>query len=124
MQKGIQVDGLNKAIRQLNKLEPSVTEEIKALNKTLAGQVASTAANKAPVRTGKLRNSVRAGASKRSGTVKAGKKAVPYAGPIHFGWSRRNIAPNPFMWDALDARRSEIEREWLKQIEELTKDIR
>ena len=67
---------------------------------------------------GTLRNSLRSAGTQRGGFVRAGKKSVPYAGPIHFGWpSRPNydkgwlggpISPNPFMYDALDERREEV----------------
>ena len=38
----------------------------------------------------------------------AGRKAVPYAGPIHFGWPARNIEPQPFLYDALDDKADEV----------------
>jgi hypothetical protein len=40
--------------------------------------------------------------------VRAGRTSVPYAGPIHFGWPAHNIEPTPFLYDALDQRRSEV----------------
>jgi hypothetical protein len=73
-----------------------------------------------PVRSGKLKSTMRVSASTRSGSVRAGgKRSAPYAGPIHFGWPNRPqlqrswyggpIRPNPFLYSALDARRSEVE---------------
>lgn len=69
-------------------------------------------------RAGDLKKTLRSGASSRAGVVRIGKKLVPYAGPIHYGWpSRPNqsknwkggpIPPNPFLHDALDERRQEV----------------
>ena len=47
--------------------------------------------------TGKLAASVRAGATRRAGVVRAGRKAVPYAGPVNYGWPRCNIKPRLFV---------------------------
>ena len=40
--------------------------------------------------------------------VRAGRAAVPYAGVIHFGWAAHSIAPQPFLYDAADARADEV----------------
>ena len=39
-----------------------------------------------------------------------GRKSVPYAGPIHWGWPRRNISPNTWVVDAARA----TEPQWLR----------
>jgi hypothetical protein len=77
--------------------------------------VAGTARTLVPVRSGRLAKSIRAGVTARTGVVRAGTKDVPYAGPIHFGWFVRKppavggpIQPQPFLYDALDARRDEV----------------
>ena len=47
-----------------------------------------------------LAATVRAGATKAAAVARAGnnrKSGVIYANPIHWGWHRRNIAPNPFL---------------------------
>lgn len=68
---------------------------------------------------GQLKGTLRSGASSRAGVVRIGKKLVPYAGPIHYGWPTRPnpparwyggpIPPNTFLYDALDERRKEVE---------------
>jgi hypothetical protein len=35
----------------------------------------------------------------------------------------RNIRPNPFIWDALDARKGEIEEKWLKAVTEIVEKV-
>lgn len=120
----IQVEGLNKVVRQLGKLGPDVKDELKSSNREMAEKLVGPVKSKAPVRTGDMRNSVRAGATQRSGVVRAGKKKVPYVGPIHFGWPARRIAPNPFMWEVLDSRRGQIEREYLDRITDIAEKVR
>jgi hypothetical protein len=55
--------------------------------------------------------------------VKAGGRLVPYAGPIHFGWPRHNIAPNPFIYDALDDRKAEVIDKYEAHIEALVEKV-
>lgn len=47
-----------------------------------------------PVRSGKLRGSIKASKSKLRAGVSLGKKAVPYAHPIVWGWPAHHIAPS------------------------------
>ena len=54
------------------------------------------------------------------GKVRAGMKAVPYAGPIHFGWGRRNITPQPFLYQAIDRRHAEVLDTYLAHLERIT----
>lgn len=88
------------------------------------------ARSRAPVLRGRLRGSIRAS----GGTVTAGGVGVPYAGPIHFGWpSRPNpargwrggpIAPNPFLFDALDERERHMVDTFGAAVDEATAQVR
>lgn len=82
--------------------------DLKDTHTALARMVATEAQGRAPVRSGALRGSIRGGGTKTRATVRAGKKKVPYAGPIHFGWPDRGITPQTFLYDALDARKGEV----------------
>lgn len=65
-----------------------------------ASQIAANAAAAlAPVRSGRLRATVRAAGTKTAGIIRAGFARVPYAGPVHWGWPRRNIPANTFLSD-------------------------
>lgn len=119
----IEVDGLNRLIRQLRQLDPELLDELKAANRDLASDVESTARGLAPVRDGTLASSLRSSGTARSGIVRAGRKSVPYVGPIHFGWRDRNIMPNPFLYDALDRRRDEVFRQYLRTVERVTERV-
>lgn len=62
----------------------------------------------APRESGDLAGTVRAAGQAKGAVVRAGKKAVPYAGVVHFGWPERNIEPQPYLYEALDDRRTEV----------------
>ena len=98
--------------RELRKALKTVGDEAKAglkdVNVEVAEIVARAAVTKVPARSGALRETVRAAGAQTRASVKAGFKKVPYAGVIHFGWPARKIAPQPFLYDALDARRDEV----------------
>jgi len=98
--------------RELRKALKTVGDEAKAglkdVNVEVAEIVARAAVTKVPARSGALRETIRAAGAQTRASVKAGFKKVPYAGVIHFGWPARKIAPQPFLYDALDARRDEV----------------
>lgn len=116
----IQVKGVKELIRDLKRAgDEEAKEELKAAHKEGADAVASTARGIAPKVSGTLAGNIRASSTLRSGRVAVGKKKIPYAGPVHFGWKRRNIRPNPFLYEALDGRRHEV----LKTFEEAVVNI-
>lgn len=119
----IKIEGIGKLMRSLKQLDADLVEEVKETHRDAANRVAATARPKVPVRTGRLAADIRVGVTIKSGTVKIGRKAVPYAGPIHFGWPARHIAPQPFMYEALDARRNELERLYSTRIAEIVAKV-
>jgi len=117
----IKVEGLRELLTALRKIDPDLKLEIKQANRRAATVVYNAAVPMVPVRTGRLRASVRVLASQRRGQVAAGKKSVPYAGPIHFGWRAHNIAPNPFLYKALDKRRNEVIRSYEQSVDKVVR---
>ena len=111
--------GLREVQRDLRKLGDDTKTELKDTHKAAAEIVVLGAKRLVPYRTGRLADSIRALATNTSGRVRAGSASVPYAGPIHFGWPARRIAPQPFIYDAMDARVDEIRGLYDKRIEEL-----
>lgn len=115
----IRVQGAKTVIRELSKLGDEYKSVLKKVHIESADIVARRATVLVPRRTGALAATIRVSARERSGSVKAGKRSVRYAGPIHFGWPNRPneakewyggpIAPNPFLYDALDDRRDDVE---------------
>lgn len=92
----VQVEGLTKTIRGLQKAGVEV-DDLKDAFADIAAKGARLASSFAPVRSGKLRASIRGNRAKNKAVVTAGKARVPYAGPINYGWPRRGIAPALFM---------------------------
>ena len=120
---GIKVKGFNRSVRALRELGVP-DDEIKEAGKQSGEIVASEARSLVPVRTGRLRDSIRVGRQLRKVVVSAGnnrrsRSAVPYANPIHWGWFKRNIKPQPFFVQALGITRAEVYRNYYNQIDKL-----
>jgi len=71
--------------------DEELSKEMKAASKAAAEKVIPFAKQMVPVRTGALRDSIKAGATRRSGLIMAGTgvKTKPYAYLIHRGYDRR-----------------------------------
>lgn len=109
----VRVRGVNRLARTL-RAAGSDLDELRAAHTAAAAYVASASAAAAPNVTGALAGSVRGSHATRRATVRAGYARVPYAGPIHWGWPRRNIAPQPFIADTARA----TEPTWVRMYEE------
>ena len=75
-------------------------KRLTALNREAAETVLPTATSTAPRASGRLATTGRTGATTRAGLIRFGSKRLPYAGPIHYGWPARNIAPQPWATEA------------------------
>lgn len=101
----IRVDGLGQTVRNLGRAGAD-TEDMRQLIHSV-GMIVVRAAS-APVRTGNLEGTIRAGRGKTKAVVRAGGAKARYAGVIHYGWPARNIVAQPFLVDALQAQRGQI----------------
>lgn len=120
---GVKVTGLNQAIRAVRELGVP-DAEIKLAGNQAGQLVANEAKNLAPVRSGALRDSIRVSNALRKVTISAGnnrtsKSGVPYANPIHWGWFKRNIKPQPFFVKALGITRGEVYKAYFDNISRL-----
>jgi HK97 gp10 family phage protein len=116
---GIKVAGLKQAIKALQAIGVP-TAEIQAAGSEAGEWVAGQARALAPVRTGALRNSIRVSKSLNRVSVSAGNnKSVPYANPIHWGWFKRNIKPQPFFVKALGITRDEVYQNYYRSLDKL-----
>lgn len=116
---GIKVAGLKQAIKALQAIGVPAAE-IKAAGSEAGELVAGQARSLAPVRTGALRNSIRVSKTLNRVSVSAGNnKSVPYANPIHWGWFKRNIKPQPFFVKALGITRDEVYRNYYRSLDKL-----
>jgi hypothetical protein len=116
----IEVQGVKVVLRQLRQMDDGTKQELKKVYVRSAELVYRNALPRVPVRSGRLKGSMRVTSTTRAGAVRAGgKRSAPYAGPVHFGWASRPnlqrswyggpISPNPFLYAALDARRSDVQ---------------
>ena len=116
---GIKVAGLKQAIKALQAIGVPAAE-IKAAGSEAGELVAGQARALAPVKTGALRNSIRVSKTLNRVSVSAGNnKSVPYANPIHWGWFKRNIKPQPFFVKALGITRDEVYRNYYRSLDKL-----
>jgi hypothetical protein len=113
---GFEIEGINKLRRALVKLDDQARDDFKQAGFDAANIVVKEAQRLVPKRSGKLQKSIRAGKVVSGAKVSAGRKTVPYAGAIHFGWARRNIRPNPFLYDAADNRVNEVMDTYIEQV--------
>ncbi len=118
----IEVTGARELRAAMKRMSADVSD-LRRVNLDAAQTVASEARSRAPRLSGALAGSVKAKATRTRGYVTAGGKLVPYAGPIHFGWPARNIRPQPFMYDALDARKSEVVGKYQDRIADLVQKL-
>lgn len=117
--KPVQIEGLKEVQLELTRLGADAKNDMKPAHLKAAQIVANEAANRAPIRTGKLASTIRAFGRQRAGVVRVGTKQIPYAGPIVFGWPARRIKPNPFIYEAADKRRSEIAAAYSERMGEI-----
>lgn len=103
----IKIEGAKQLQRALRQVEGG-TASLKDAHLAGAKIVEREAVWIAPRRSGVLAGDVRSSGQVRQGVVRAGRASVLYAGVIHFGWPKRNIAPQPYLYDAVDSRRQEV----------------
>ncbi len=113
------MQGARELRRALRTLPKQYRKELATIHKKAVKPVVDTAKTLAPRRSGRLAGSIRALGSQTSGQAAVGKKSVPYAGVIHYGWAKRNITAQPFLTDALQRRQDQVLTIWLKNQERL-----
>ena len=114
----MRIQGADKAMRALARAGAE-TQDMKDLMHSLGSLVVKTAKPLTPHRTGRLADSIRAGRGKTKAVVTAGRKSIPYAGVIHYGWPAHHIKPSMFLVKALEVKNEEIVRNLIKGIGEI-----
>lgn len=113
------VQGSKRLLRTLKQAGVDL-DSLKPINAKSAEIVAGAAAGSTPRRSGRLAATLRTSATKRAGVIRAGNNrktsGVPYANPIHWGWVRRGIKPNPWLTKAA----KDTEPRWVHLYEEHT----
>jgi HK97 gp10 family phage protein len=125
----IKVQGLNQAVRALRAIGvPSAT--IGKASQEAGDIVAGKAKTLVPVRSGDLRETIKAKKQARKVIVSAGNNTkVPYANPIHWGWNydkvnlqAKNIRPRPFFTNALRTTRKQVYEAFFGSMERLLQE--
>lgn len=121
----LRIDGLAGLYKSLKAIGAPVEAIIEA-NEAAGLPVLRTAKNIAPVKSGKLRSTIKMSKATTNVKIRAGMKRVPYANPIHWGWFydknnfvTKNIKPNPFLSRALGYNRDEILMNYTKALKKL-----
>lgn len=92
---GVQVEG-GRALRRSLRAAGDDLSDLKDAHTESARIAAGAAQVRVPVRTGRLRATVRSSGTLSAGVIRAGRASVPYANPIHWGWPARHITAQPF----------------------------
>ena len=121
----MQTNGIKIAnLREINRVLNAVgvpKKEVSAAAKRSAQVLVDEARSLVPVRSGRLRDSIRIGATGTGKTtIRAGNNTtIQYANPIHWGWFKRNIKPQPFFIKALGITREEVYQNYYRTIDRL-----
>lgn len=94
-----------KVLRAINKRAATTVSTASTASAPVGGPYRNTGRGR-PKSGGRLKATVRPGATTKAGIIRAGTGAagrVPYANPIHWGWAARNIKPQPWMTLAAQA---------------------
>ena len=114
----VQVTGAKELRRALKRME-SDASDLTTINREAAETVATEARSTVPVLSGALRRTIKSSATRTRGVVRAGAHGIPYAGVIHFGWPAHNIKAQPFIFDALASRETEVVEKYQNRIADL-----
>lgn len=116
MAKALYVVGQRRFVQTMRKAGADM-DELKEVNAQAARVALPAVQSLVPRKSGKLAGSIRAGATKRAGVVRAGRKSVPYAGVINYGWPAHHIYPRLFANNGV----ARTEPTWAKLYEQFVK---
>jgi len=131
----VQVEGLREFQQSVRRLKDrELNKKVRELNKSAAEIVKPEAVRASPdgkrdaksskkYRPGKLDKTIKVVASAKSAAIKAGSAArVPYAAVVHFGFPRRNIRPNRFLFRAMARKGKEVGEKYESEIQSLVRE--
>lgn len=91
---GVQVEGLARFRRDLKKIDPELTKQLRVDLLDIAREIVSETAQRVPKVSGRAAGSLRAGVSGNNAYIAGGKQSVPYYGWLDFG-GRTPVKGNP-----------------------------
>lgn len=129
----VEVEGLREIAARIRATgDRDLKAGLRLANKSVADVVVGAARPDVPVRSGRLKASLKASASQNAAYGKAGSPVrVPYAAAIHWGTGPRpgargphNITGRPFLWDAADRTINRAVKEYEDAIQDLLDKVR
>lgn len=122
--KALMVVGQKRFVQTMRKAGADM-DELKGVNRDAAEIALPAVRNLAPRgKTGRLAGSLRVGATKRAGIIRAGRKAVPYAGPINYGWPARHIRSRLFVNNGVASSESQWQQVYKDFIEKTMDQVK
>lgn len=109
---GVEIEGINRFVTTARRAGADL-DDLKEAHRHAAEYVMPMAVTTSPARTYALRATIRTSANARSGTIKAGSRAVPYSEVVHWGNPHRNIKAQPWLTTAAQV----TEPLWIKVYE-------
>ncbi len=115
--KALMVVGQKRFVQTMRKAGADM-EDLKRVNKEAAQIALPSVKARAPFgQSGDLMRSIRIGATKKAGVIRAGSKATPYPGVINYGWPRRHIRGQFFANNGI----KDSESRWTRLYEDFIK---
>lgn len=122
--KALMVVGQKRFVQTMRKAGADM-DDLKEVNREAAQIALPAVRNLAPRgKTGRLAGSLRVGATKRAGVIRAGRKAVPYAGPINYGWPAHRIKPRLFVNNGVASTESQWQKVYKDFIDKTLKQVK
>jgi hypothetical protein len=118
----VEVQGLRTLQRRLKAAGLDLAD-LKAAHGQMLDVVLADATARVSRRTGRLAASVRGSATPNYAVVRAGRAAVRYAAPIHWGWRAHGIQAQPFLQDAIESNREQLTGLLLHHLEKIIDSI-
>lgn len=132
----IQVDGLREFQRNVRTLkDKELNKAVRAANKASGEVLLPQAVHESPdgkrdaksskaYRPGRLDKSIKVTASAKGAVIKAGSAArVPYAAAIHFGYRKRNIRANRFLFRAMARKSAQVAETYERRIDAVVRNF-
>ena len=92
----VQIEGSRRLRRELRRAGADLGD-LRTAHLQAAGIAAQAGRGEAPRRSGALAGSVRPGATRTAGMIRAGGRKVPYAGVQEYGWPARGIREQAYL---------------------------
>lgn len=114
----LEVKGLSETLKALD-MAGADAKDMRELMHSTGNIVVRAAMALAPVESGRMVSTLRAGRGKTKAVVRAGNMRLPYTGVVHYGNPRRGSKASMFLVKALESKRGEA----LSHIEQGLKEL-